>query len=232
MAAIPQVADIENRVLSDAVGSPTVALMRLSLDIDRQLRLLLAASGQLAQYRAINPPEAIALLSRSSDNMPPALIESVGTFWRLRNKILHMDSDHEAYSLRVVDAGLRILRMLVGIARPRFVVKYAEIPLFADENLKDPLHGVKGIILQSYAADGKDAGLHFRPSTRTYTPGMSVSLEWRNGSVPEGWNSAGMDWLSGPDNGWESIHYSDPETGEIKHAGSSLEFAGRDLTTI
>jgi hypothetical protein len=232
MASTSQVSSLEDRVLCDTMNTPILALIRLTLEIDRQLRLLLAPSGQLGRYKSTNPPQAIALLNQRgvSENLPPHLTKSIEGFWRLRNQIVHMNSGGEALAARVVDTGLRVLRMLMDIPRPRFVIKHANIPLYSDQELQKQLSELRGILVQSYDWDGKDAGLHFHPSTQTYSRGMNISLEWKATS-PEG-RPLGLNWSHTSRDGWDSIWYRDPETGEVKSGGSSMEFIGRDLATI
>ena len=218
MTSVVEVAGLEDRVLSESLRSPTVALMRLAIEIDRQLRLLLAASGQLGQYQTANPPEAVALLRLTTENMPSELTESVRSFWNIRNDIVHSASDNDALALRAVDYGLRILRILAGIPRPKFLVKYADVPLFRDSLGSFLRPDVKGVILQQYTANGQDVGAHLHPSTRSYFPSTSVSWEWRTGTGVKSWDAT---WYRGPD------------TMEIKKAwDESLEFVGRDLATI
>jgi hypothetical protein len=216
VSSMPQAAQLENRVLSDLESAPALALMRLSLEVDRQLRLLLAASGGLDRYSGTNPPAAVALLAQHVASMPTELATVVSYFWQLRNQVIHEGLNQSSLALSGVDYGLRIVRMLANIPRPKYVVTHANIPMFEDPSLSLPSPGGKGILLRSYDAAGKDAGTHFCPSTRTYAPDMSVSWEWKGAGA-----------------GWGPTWYPDPVTGEAKFAwDGSLEFIGRDLSTI
>ena len=218
MSSVAPVSGMEDRVLIESVSAPVVALIRVSLEVERQLRLLLAASGGLDKYFGTNPAEAVALLSQQVVNMPPELATVVKSFWRLRNEVVHAGADQGSLALSGVDYGLRIVRMLANIPRPKYVVRHAEIALFQDKDLKLPSSGGKGVVIQSFDATGKEVGTRIYPSTGSYMPGMSVSWEWKT----EG-------------SAWGPTWYRDPDspTGQARFAWDrSLEFAGRDLATI
>lgn len=209
--------EFESKILEEAVQSPVAALMRLSLEIDRQLRLILAVIGRLSSYTGLNPSDAIELLSKSTE-VPSELHTTMKNFWQIRNAIVHGEATGGALALRALDYGLRILKMLAAIPRPTYRVKVANIPLFADQEAKWPRSGVSGVQVQTFAPDGTYQQVHIFPTTREYWPGQSVTWEWRN-ELGE--------------RGWEETWYRDPETGEIKFAWSgSIEFVGRNLATV
>jgi len=69
---------VEDRVLTESISSPPIALIRLGLEFDRQLRLLLAVTGWLREYNAGDPPKAVELLG---DRLTPELKRSILAFW-------------------------------------------------------------------------------------------------------------------------------------------------------
>jgi hypothetical protein len=215
-------ATFEQQILEEAAASPVVAIMRLTLEIDRELRKLLAATGSLSQYQG-ELPEAIGLLENANGiELPRELRDTLTQFWSLRNHIVHSQvSEHLA--LRGLDYGLRILKMVKSIPRYSYVVVRADIPVYANSTCNPPARDdVRGVMLETFSPEGKPTGRHIFPSTKTYWPGESVSWEW-NRQNDKGW---GPSWYQEPDP-------SDPSRRTIKSAwGESLEFVGRNLEDI
>lgn len=211
----------ESEMLQDALRSPSVALMRLSLEIDRQLRLLLAVVGGLSRYDSSNPVLALDVLSKLAGvNIPAELRSTISDFWGLRNSVVHAGGVHsDGLALRGVDYGLRILRILISIPRPTYVVRYSDVPLYKDKNCDHQYGGVLGVILESLSADHVSYGLHIHPSTLKYSVGDEVTWEWK---------------LGGSEDGWDETWYRNPAKGnQIELAWSgSLEFRGRKLSAV
>lgn len=215
-------ATFEQQILEEAAASPVVAVMRLTLEIDRELRKLLAATGNLSQYQGVLP-EAIGLLERANGiQLPRELRDTLTQFWSLRNHVVHSQvSEHLA--LRALDYGLRILKMVKSIPRYSYVVVRADFPVYANAACKPPARDdVRGVMLETFSPEGKPTGRHIFPTTKTYSPGESVSWEW-NRQNEKGW---GPSWYQEPDP-------DDPGRRTIKSAwGESLEFIGRNLDDI
>ena len=180
----------EEKILLDAIQSPSIAMMRLSIEIDRQLRLILAAVGRLKEYSGQLPTEALDLIAKSApqDSIPPSLREILNELWSIRNAIVHGSKQREGLVMRSVDYGLRILRMLQAIPRPAFVV-VKTVVIFSDKGCSVLRPDVSGVILDHLGPHGQDFGKHIHPSRRSYLDGQSVSWEWNLGG--EGWGSLG-----------------------------------------
>ncbi|MGD0570375.1 MAG: hypothetical protein ABSA78_18385 [Candidatus Sulfotelmatobacter sp.] len=209
-------ATFEQQILEEAAASPVVAVMRLTLEIDRELRKLLAATGNLAQYQG-ELPEAISLLERGNAlQLPRELKDTLTQFWSLRNHIVHSQvSEHLA--LRALDYGLRILKMVKSIPRHSYVVYKSGITLYQDPACTRSREDVRGVILETFSPDGESLRKQIFPTTKSYVPGESLSWEWNLHNKK----------------GWGETWYRDPDTMEIKPAWSaSLEFTGRDLNDI
>jgi hypothetical protein len=207
----------EQKILEEAIQSPATAMMRLSLEIDRQLRLILAAIGRLKEYSGESPTEALDIIARGIDrkNIPSALQETLRSFWDLRNEVVHGGGSRERFAMRALDYGLRILRMLQSIPRPSFIV-VSVVPIFSDPACQHMRGDARGVILAHLGPNGEDYGRHIHPSRRVYVDGQSVAWEWD---------------LSGKV--WDETWYRDPESNEVKPAwGGSLEFVGRPLDEI
>jgi hypothetical protein len=209
--------DFETQILEESITSPAVAMMRLSLEIDRQLRLILAVIGRLQNYNVFEPLQALDIIVKNTtgNTVSTELRDTVANFWELRNAVVHGGRSRQALTLRAVDYGIRILRLVKAIPRPSFVV-IESLLLFSDDRCSNPRPDVKGVFLESRDAQGKIHGRGVYPSRRDYTKGQSVSWEWDT---------------NGP--GWLETWYRDPDSGDIKYAWSeSLEFIGRPLEQI
>jgi hypothetical protein len=207
--------NFEQQILEEAAASPVVAIMRLTLEIDRELRKLLAVTGALGHYQG-ELPEAIKLLESSGElQLPRELKDTLTQFWSLRNQVVHSQiSEHLA--LRALDYGLRILRLVKSIPRHSYVVYKSGVPLYQDAAGTQPRLDVRGVILETVSSNGESLRKQVFPTTKSYSPGESLSWEWN--LLNKGW---GETW------------YRDPDTMQVKPAWSaSLEFTGRDLNEI
>jgi hypothetical protein len=207
----------EEKILEEIIQSPSIAMMRLSLEIDHELRLILAVIGRLKDYTGQSPDEALALIAMSIEGsaIPLELQDTLRNFWDLRNEIVHRDSLHNGLAVRAVDYGFRILRMLQSIPRPSYVV-VASVLVFSDKTCNVPRDDVKGVILESLGSKGESHGRHIHASRKDYLRGQSVSWEWL---------------LGGP--AWGQTWYQNPESGETRLAWSeAIEFIGRPLDEV
>jgi hypothetical protein len=207
----------ERDILEEAVHSPSVAMMRLSLEIDRQLRLILAVIGQLPNYTGQSPMEALDLIAKSMEPslFPQSLRGTIENFWSLRNDVVHGSRAGQHSTMRAIDYGLRILKMLHAIPRRQYIV-VASLPLFSDAECKNMRPDVLGVMLKTIGPRGGIEGSKVHPTRRQYLPGQSVSWEWD---------------LQGQ--GWDASWYREPYSKEIAYAWSeSLEFIGRPLEEI
>jgi hypothetical protein len=208
-------ADFERKILEEAIHSPAVAMMRLSIEIDRQLRLILAVIGRLKDYTSTSPTEAVDLIATTDPSTPrlSELRDTLDSFWGLRNEVVHGKS-REVLAMRAVDYGLRILRVISSIPRPAFIVEVM-VPLFMNKECSELRTDVSGVILNARRATGESTR-QIHPTRKHYIQGQSLSWEWD---------------FTGP--GWEETWYIEPATREIKLAWSeSLEFIGRPLEQI
>jgi hypothetical protein len=207
----------EEKILEETIQSPSVAMMRLSLEIDRELRLILAVIGRLKDYTGQSPDEALSLIAMNIEGsaIPLELQDTLRNFWDLRNEIVHRDSLHNGLAVRAVDYGFRILRMLQSIPRPSYLV-VANVFVFSDKNCNVPREDVRGVILESLGSKGESHGRHIHASRKDYVRGQNVSWEWL---------------LGGPV--WGETWYQDPESGQTRLAWTeAIEFIGRPLEEI
>jgi hypothetical protein len=208
---------LDEKILEQAIQSPAAAILRLSFEIDRQLRLILAVIGRLNDYTGPSPNDALDLIAMSNvkPGIPPALRDTLRNFWDLRNLLVHGRETGEGLAMRSVDYGLRILRMLQAVPRPSFVV-IESVKVFSDAACTIERPDVSGIILEHLGPNNENYGRHIHPSRKNYVQGQSVSWEWDRTGY-----------------GWGKTWHRDSESGKIKSAwGESLEFIGRPLEAL
>src|SRR6476620_10937897 len=86
---------VERLILEAALISPKAALMQLTLELDRELRKLLASTGVLKRYLDSDSPtlpNGLKVLSSASGaTVPKEVEERITQFWSLRNKAVHQE---------------------------------------------------------------------------------------------------------------------------------------------
>jgi hypothetical protein len=211
----------EREILEVALVSPKAALMRLSLEIEREMRKLLVSTGALKRYMEQDSQtfqDALRILgSVQGARVPSELYQKVVEFSSLRNRVAHYNSE---VPLAAFDLGLSILRILRSVPRPSYIVKKADLTLYSDKYCQNPRPDVQGVVIETFDAEGKTQGVRIYPTTRQYSEGMSVGWEWDIN-------------IGSPDRGWGETWYKDPETGKCTQAwGESVEFIGREINQI
>lgn len=212
----------EQAILEEAWASPNAAVMHLAIEIERELRKLLVSTGALQRYLTLKSPtlpNGLKILgSVSGATVPKELGEKISEFWSFRNTAAHLGSE---VPLLAFDLGLSILRILRSIPRPSYIVKKANVPLYSDRNCQIQRPDVRGVLLETFDAEGKSQGVRIYPSTRAYVENMSIGWEW---DIPIAYRS---------DMGWNETWYKDPQTGKCTMAWSeSMEFIGRDINQV
>jgi hypothetical protein len=212
---------IEQAILEGALISPKATIMLLAIEIERELRKILASTGALQRFLTLKEPSlpnALKILKTvSGAKVPTELEDRIAEFWRFRNAVAHSNSD---VPLLAFELGLSIVRILSGVPRPSYIVRRANIPLYADSNCRSLREGVRGVLIETFDADGVSQGSRIHPSTHDYAEGMSVGWEW---DLPIAYRS---------DKGWDETWYKE-ETGKCTQAWSgSLEFVGRDINEV
>lgn len=199
-------------VLSLAAMNPRLAVMQLSVAIERETRWLLAATGHLQQVERATSLGGMVAALRQTSLLAPAVLDVMAVFADVRNRVVHGAADlPERDVLRAVDAGFAILRSLAAAPRERNYVWVPAVDLYTNPEATAILNGVAGVVLRTVSAGGSDTTHRVFPtSRRDYVKDLEVSWEWNRDRIIE------------------AAWYRDPETQEIRSAWSgSMEFAGR-----
>jgi hypothetical protein len=207
----------ERRILEAASRSPRLALLDLSVEIEQELRRLLAATGwhttlghDAVSIRGI--AERLAEMGVTSHSFAG----SVAAFADMRNRLVHGRGIQDEELIRAIDIGNTILRTIRAIPAEINVVYNPGVDVFADSEGKTKREGVRALILQTTSPDSTTKYLRTYPTTRShYLVGKRVAWEWdlRTG-FPESW-------------------YRNPDNGQVEYGWtSSADFVGRHLDDV
>jgi hypothetical protein len=203
------------KVIVEEMGrSPKAALLLLTGEIERALRMLLAALGMTK--RPMSMRKAVDTLERDG-LVPKELREAVNQFSAVRDRIVHGMDATDSEAIRAIDAGLVILRTLRATPLPIATVKHVGLPLFADPAGALPLPPeVTGVVIQEVSADGSTEQTRILP---TREPSLRVGSR--------------VGWAYSYEREYGATWYRDPETQTIRQAWAySKEFTGRPLTEM
>ncbi|HXI41439.1 MAG TPA: hypothetical protein VNH83_15765 [Bryobacteraceae bacterium] len=208
--------DIAERITLEAARSPSIALMLLAAELEKQVRHLLASMGLNREHRTGTVREALEVLERRG-GLPRHIGSSARLFYDVRNRIVHGRNASDGDVLAAIDSGLTILRAVKAIPHEQNRVYHPGVVVYEDTALTRAHEGVKGIILETTSPGGTSKTFRIFPTTRLhFKKGRKVAWEWAEDS-----RVFGEAW------------YRDPDTNEIKYAWTaSSEFVGRDLDDV
>ena len=207
--------DRVRRFLEEAAKDKLLALVRMWIEIEQEVRTITATRGLLQFVRVPNITEYVGTLA-GRNVISKETADSILGFHAVRDRLVHGNL-REAYRdselVALIDSGLRLLEILRSIPRETYKVS-GLVPFFSDASATKPVDGARALILEISSQDGKH-GYAAYPTTKAYERGQVLSWEWNLQKV------------------WGPSWYRDPQTGAIKHGWDSAgEFVGRPLETI
>jgi hypothetical protein len=206
-----------SKILDDIGQYPSIALIKLSVLLEKEVRVLFGSLGHLQSKGQLSAPRAIRWLSEQG-MLPKHTIGSLQIFWDIRNKIVHgANPPSDSEIVKVVDIGLTLLNALRAIPHETNMVHHPGVTLFSDDQCKQKIDGVYGLILETRSPGGGIVLKRIFPTTRpsSYKKGKVVTWEWDLSKV------------------WGKAWYIDPDSNEQKTAwGSAGEFVGRHTDEI
>lgn len=206
----PQTEDVVQKVIETAARFPTVALLLLATEIEKEGRDVLASIGKWTENRPLPFVRTIERLD-SHYGLPHHIPSSLKLFWSIRNRLVHGGSADDRDIASALDSGVTIYRALNSLPREKHWVHHKDVAVYSDQECLHELPGVKGVILRTESSSGATTRYQIFPSTKVYfREGRRVSWEWNlNDTWPDAW-------------------YRDPISDAIKPAWSSSgEFVGR-----
>lgn len=207
--------DVE-RIISIAVDNPEFGLIFLARKIEEEMKRLLAVGGHLQGRRSLSYRDMAEYLGKNAA-VSQSLLKSLQLFWDVRNKIVHGHADvSQDDAIRAIDIGLTVLSAIRAIPHEKNVVAHPGAQIFSDPQGRQPIEGVRALILETTTPGGARKMRRVFPTTKEdYQEGATLTWEWNMNNV------------------WSKCFYQDPWTGEVKKGWeSSAEFVGRDIESI
>ncbi len=200
--------DVEAHILDLAVRDKRAALMRLAIEIEKELLALHGALGLRNHNESGSFRSIVGQLARHGaigDEMKKGLTE----FWHVRNQIAHSYLSDESLVTSALDSGIRLLRLVKAIPRQRCTIVDPNVQLFKDPRCKDPITDYHGVMLEIMDPEGKKRNHPF-PAGRDFIEGEIVGWDWDMSNI------------------YGVAYYQDPDSGQpIQAWGSSAVFVGK-----
>ncbi|MBI2521542.1 MAG: hypothetical protein HYV97_14085 [Bdellovibrio sp.] len=202
-------------VIEAAKGSPKLGLITLAIELEQELKILIASMGLLSQVGGLSLKVMLEKLAERGA-LAPSITTSIKYLVDARNTAVHGGEIEPAQINSIIDMGITILRAVYSIPCEKHEVFETNIDLFSDKDLKSPVSLGKGLILKSTTASGVGFRIAIYPTTRThFVKGRQVAWEWSFG------------------NKWAKTWYYDKELKGPKVAwDSSAEFIGRHIQDL
>ena len=205
---------IERKILDEASRSPKVALILLSSELEREVRQLLASTGRLEDSRT---PLIYAIQTfEKSGLIPRHIVESVKSFYQIRNRLVHGHSATDDDIVRAIDSGLTILRTIQAIPYETNTVYHPGVDVYEDAMGEKLRKDIKAVVLETLSPGGARRNLRAFPTTKShFQKGKRVAWEWNGRLI------VGESW------------YRHPDTDDLTYGWtSSMEFIGRHLEEV
>lgn len=209
----PSTDSVAKLVQTEADTDPQFAMMRLSIEIERELFKILASAGFLAGRDVMSFGEMIRTIKEQYRIISPSLVDALETFYRVRNEIAHANQTDADDLQRVLDSGVVIYRTLRFIPRAKHVVHQTDVALYSNAAGTEEIREAKGVLINEVSPGEIMKHRQVFPTTRThFRKGMQVAWEFDDQRV------------------WGETWYRDPDTDDIRYAWTeSFEFAGRSV---
>jgi hypothetical protein len=168
---------IEHEILDLAARDKSAAMIRLSMELEREVLSLQGMLGLRNQARTNTLAEALRQLKehKAITNRMTVAIEE---FWEIRSGLLHGTSIFpEALLTSALDSGMRLLALLRAIPRPTYEVADPSVPLYKDRALKSRIDEYCGVMIEATLSDGAKASQLF-PAGRVFERGETVGWDW------------------------------------------------------
>lgn len=200
----------EYKILELAKKSPKVALLILTLEIERELNAVLFGL-EIDQGKGPKSVRQSFSAINNKYSLPTHLNESIDLFSQIRNRFIHGRNVSEDEIIRAIDYGISIIQTLKAIPHTVHTVFISDIQIFSDPEGKQQRQDVKGVMLTKSMSGIINAKIY--PTTQSfYKEGMKVSWKWNMNKK------------------WGESWYKDPTSKEVKYAWtSSAEFVGVNI---
>lgn len=196
--------------------NPKMALISLAIEIEKEMKILVATTGVFKGRRYISLQQSFDLLYERGV-LSKDIKESIRIFWDLRNKLVHGKDEEDENIIRVLDIGIKLLNTIKTTPHEINKIYMSDVDVYKDEGCKDKIINATGVIIETISSDNKRVTYKIFPTTRIkyYIKGKIVSWDWDLSKT------------------WSESWYVDPITKDIKQAWlSSGNFIGSHIDEI
>jgi len=198
--------------LKEALTPPKLALIQLSVQIEKELRIL---AGSLGDREVIVLPLMSALFELSKrGRIPNNVVDAAQLFSQVRNKVIHGAYATDADAISALDSGEMILETIRAVPHETHTVK-TMLPIYSDKECSNERSDAQGVFLTSKHTLTGQVVTRVFPTTKNYKPEQQVAWEWNMDKV------------------WGESWYKAPDTNKIEYGWTnSAEFVGRVLDRL
>jgi hypothetical protein len=205
--------DIEAHIADLAAKDKQAALLRLSVELERELYVLHGELGLRNETKGLLSFRDLVAHIKRFGAINEETEQSLLEFRTVRNEIAHASSVGPSILNSAIDSGIRLLRLLRAVPRERYEVIDPAVALFSDSRCENPIAGQVGVLVETTSPDGTKRRQVF-PAGRVFKTGEIVGWDWDTKTS------------YGP------TFYHNPETGACSEAWTgSLAFVGKPHPT-
>ena len=201
-------------ILETARLDPELGIIKLIGLLDKETRILAGSSGGLKHRRILKDQGPLKSLLEKR-YLPKQIVRPMEVFTSLGNRIVRQKiARTDPDVLRVLELGILLLNTMRSTQEVSHRVYKVNVDLFSDEECRNMIQDLKGVIIEKVGPRGRTVGTRIVPTSNPwdYREGKRVSLEWNVESL------------------WSKSYYIDPDTREERLAwDSSAEFSGKLL---
>jgi len=168
--------NVEAHILDLAAKDKQAALMRLAIEIEKEVTIL---HGAVGLRNSPGPRLFGGLINQLSlqGTITKEVKDGVAEFWHVRNQIAHSSLADDSILTSTLDSGLRLLRLLKAAPRQKCAVIIPDLALFKDKDCTNPITEYVGVLLEIIEPDGNKRRMAF-PAGRQFIAGENVGWDW------------------------------------------------------
>jgi hypothetical protein len=169
--------DIEAHITDLAAKDKQAALLRLSVELEKELFVLHGELGLRNEAKGLLSFRDLVAHLKRFGAINAETERSLLEFRRVRNDIAHAGSVDPSILNSAIDSGIRLLRVLRAVPRERHTVIDPAVALFSDPQCQNPVADTVGVLLETLSPEGTTRRQVF-PAGRVFLAGETVGWDW------------------------------------------------------
>jgi hypothetical protein len=202
--------NVEAHIADLAAKDKQAALLRLSVELEKELFILHGALGLRNETKGVLSFRQLVSHLRRHGAINTETESSLLEFREARNQIAHAATLYSASILTsAIDSGIRLLRVIRGVPRETYTVVDPAVRLYSDDRCQIEINEYVGVMLETTRVDGTKYRQVF-PAGRSFKHGEIVGWDWDSKTA------------------FGAAYYHDVDTGQCRVAWSeSMGFIGK-----